>query len=222
MFSRVDKGTFPKRRWKGVTKTLWSLEWLAQRAVPQVARKEKPSFPSSPMASVSRHCMPLACDCWMEQACLVLQDSTFLIAVEQQFSASAMMEAQLALASLMQVVCWASALLISITQWASASLVVQAQRVLASLMASVVSDSFWQRAILKSETCFLQWALREDLVTNRHLKALPTSSWSWITSPGRTLAPSPKVLTGREISLRVRSSGSASSGMLACGDTWEV
>ena len=33
--------------------------------------------------------------------------------------------------------------------------------------------------------------------------------------------PSPKVSTGREISSRVRSSGSASSGMLTCGDTQE-
>ena len=70
MFSRVDKGLFPKRRWKGVTKTPQSLGWLAQRAAPQVVRMERQSFPFSPMASVSRHCMPLACNCWMEQACL--------------------------------------------------------------------------------------------------------------------------------------------------------
>ena len=36
--------------------------------------------------------------------------------------------------------------------------------------------------------------------------------------PWGMLAPSPKVLTGREISSRVRSSGSASSGTLSCGD----
>ena len=52
----------------------------------------------------------------MEQACLVLQDSTFLIAVEQQPSASAMVEAQLALASLIQVACQASASLMRVTQ----------------------------------------------------------------------------------------------------------
>ena len=100
-------------------------------------------------------------------------------------------------------------------------LVVWAQRVLASLMASVVSDSFWQRAISKSKTCFLQWASREDLVTNRHPNALSASFWSWTTSPERTPVSSPEVLTGREISSRVGSSGSASSGMLTCRDTWE-
>ena len=93
------------------------------------------------------------------------------------------------------------------------------QRAFASLMALVVSDSFWQRAISKSESCFLQQALREDLVASRHLKALPASSWSWTTSPGRTLAPSPKVPTSIETSSRVGLSSSASSGMLTCGDT---
>ena len=148
---------FHRSRWKGVTRTPQSLGWLAQRAAPQLVRRERQSFSSSPMASISRCYMPSACDCQMEQACFVPQDSAFLIAIEQQFSTSAMMEAQLALTSLMQVVYQASALLISIAQWASASLVVQAQRVFASLMALVVSDSFWWRAISNSETCFLQW-----------------------------------------------------------------
>ena len=150
------------------------------------------------MASVSRCCMPLACDCWMEWACLAPQDSAFLMATEQQFSTSAMVEAQLALASFIQQACWASASLISLAHWASASLMVWAQRVLASLMASVISNLFWWRAILKSETYFLWWVLREDLVASSCPKALPTSSWSWTISPGRMLAPSPKVLTGGE------------------------
>ena len=154
--------------------------------------------PSSSMASVSRHCIPSACDCWMEWACLAPWDSTFLIAIEQQFSASAMVEAQLALASLIQVACWAYASLMSITRWASAPLMVQAQRAFASLMASVVSNSFWQRAISKSETSFLQQAWREDLVAYGHPNGLLASSWSWITSPGRALAPGPRVSTRRE------------------------
>ena len=78
----------------------------------------------------------------MEQTCSALQDSTFLIAVEQQFSASAMVEVQLALASLIQVACQASASLMRVAQWALASLMVEAQRAFASLMASVISDSF--------------------------------------------------------------------------------
>ena len=97
---------------------------------------------------------------------------------------------------------------------------VWAQRVLASLMASVISDSFWQRAISKSETCFLQWSLRQDLVASSHPKAYPplleVESHLW-----GVLVLNPKVSTGREISSRVRSSGSASSGTLTCRDAWE-
>ena len=52
------------------------------------------------MASVSRCYMPSACNSWMEQAFLEQWDSTFQIAVEQQPSASAMVEAQLANSSL--------------------------------------------------------------------------------------------------------------------------
>ena len=36
---------------------------LAHRAAPHVVRKERQSFPSSPMASISRCYMPSACDC---------------------------------------------------------------------------------------------------------------------------------------------------------------
>ena len=139
---------------------------LAHRAAQQVARKERQSFSSSPMASVSRCCMPSAFDCWMEWACLAMWDSAFLIATEQQFSASAMVEAQLALASLLQVACQDSALLISFAWRTSASLMVWEQRVLGSLMVSMVSDSFWWRAISKYETCFLQQASREGLVAS--------------------------------------------------------
>ena len=133
-------------------------------------------------------------------------DSTFLIATEQQFSTSAMVEAHLVSASLMQVACQASALLISFTWWASASLMVWAQRVLASLMASVVSDLFWWRAISKSETCSLWQASREDLVASSHPKALPALLVVESHPQGRCWHP---VLTGREISSRVRSSDSA-------------
>ena len=132
---------------------------LACRAVLQLARKERWSFPSPSVASITRCCMPSACNCWIEQACLVSWYSAFLIAVEQQFSTSAMMEAWLALASFMQVACWASALLLSVAQWASASLMVQIQRGLASLMALVVSNSIWQRTISKSRlaSCGEHW-----------------------------------------------------------------
>ena len=86
--------------------------------------------------------MPSVCDSWMEWACLAQWDSAFLIAIEQQPSASAMVEAQLALASLIQVVCQASASLMRVVQWALASLMVESQRAFASLITSVVSDSF--------------------------------------------------------------------------------
>ena len=83
MFSRVSKGAFSRRRWKGVISSLWASGELACRPVPQAVRKERWSFPSTSMASISRHCMPSACDSQMEQACLALQDSAFLIVIEQ-------------------------------------------------------------------------------------------------------------------------------------------
>ena len=67
MFSRVDIGAFPISRWKGVTIMPWALGGLAQRAVPQVARKARWSFPSSSMASASRHWMSLVWDCWVSR-----------------------------------------------------------------------------------------------------------------------------------------------------------
>ena len=155
MLSRVDVGAFPSSRWKGVTIIPQASWGLALRAVLQVVRKARQSLFSSSLASASRRWMSLACDCWIEWAWVTLWDSASLIAVDQQFSASAKVCAQLASASLIQAVCWTLALLISTTWWASTSLMVQAQRAFTSLMASVTSDSFWQRAIPKSETCFL-------------------------------------------------------------------
>ena len=54
MLSRVDIGTFPSSRWKGVTIIPWALGGLALRAVLQEARKARKSPLSSSMASASR------------------------------------------------------------------------------------------------------------------------------------------------------------------------
>ena len=62
---------------------------VALRAALQAVRKARQSFPSSSIAFASRHWMSLACDCWVEQALEVSLDSTSLMVVEQQFSASA-------------------------------------------------------------------------------------------------------------------------------------
>ena len=135
----------PWARWKEVISTPQASGGLACRDCSTGGEEgEVQSFPSSSMASISRHCMPSACDSWMEWACLAPWDSAFLIAIEQQPSASAMVEVQLALASLIQVACCqASASLMRVAQWASAPLMVEVQRAFASLMALVVSDSFW-------------------------------------------------------------------------------
>ena len=221
MLSRVDIGAFPSSRWKGVTIIPQASGGLALRAVLQVARKVGHSFFSSSIASASRHWMSLACDCWIEWASKAHHDSTSLIAVEHQFSASAEAWTQLASASLIQVACQIVALLISTTQWASASLIVWAQGAFSSLMALVISDSLLQRAIPKSETCFLWWVSIEDLVTNKYPQTLLASSWSCVTSKEEVSLLGPEVLAGGEgeawVSSRVGSSMSASSGML----NWE-
>ena len=173
------------------------------------------------MASASRCWMSLACDCWIERTCEAPQESASLIAVEQQFSATAKAQAQSASASLIQAACHTLASLISTAQQASTSLVVQAQRAFAALMALVISDSLWQRAIPKSVTSFLWWVSMVDLLTTRHPRALLASSLSWITSKEGASLLGPGVLTGWEgealISSRVGLSISTSSGML----TWE-
>ena len=218
MLSRVDVGAFPSSRWKGVTIIPWASGGLALRAVLQAVRKARQSLLSSSMASASRHWMSLACDCWIEQAWEVPWDSASLITVEQWFSASAKMQAQLASTSLIQVACQTMALLISTAQWVSASLMLWAQRAFDSLMASVVSDSFWQRVIPKSETCFLWWVSIEDLVANKCPRALLASSWSQVTSKEVASLLGPGILTGGEgeawISSRVGYSSSASFGRL--------
>ena len=118
---------------EGVTMILWALGGLALRAEPQMARKARQSILSSSIASASICWMSLACDCWIRQACEAPRDSTSLMAVEQQFSASAKALAQSASASLIQTVCWISASLINTMQQASISLMVQVQRVFAVL-----------------------------------------------------------------------------------------
>ena len=94
------------------------------------------------MASASRQLMSLAWDCWIKWALEALPDSASLMAVEEQFSASAKAWAQLSSIYLIQVVCQTLALLISTVQQVSVSWMVQAQRAFTSLMALVVSDSF--------------------------------------------------------------------------------
>ena len=89
ILSRTDAGTFPSKRWKGVTNIPWTSGVLALRAEAQVARKVRWSIPSSSMASACRHCMFLACDCWIRWACEEPQDCASLMAMEQQLSASA-------------------------------------------------------------------------------------------------------------------------------------
>ena len=83
ILSRVDIGAFPSSRWKEVIIMPWASGGLALRAVPQVVRKARQSFPSSPMASASRHWMSLAWHCWIEQALEAMLDSASLMAVEQ-------------------------------------------------------------------------------------------------------------------------------------------
>ena len=95
MLNRVDVGAFPNSRWYEATIMLWASGGLALRAALQVVRKARQSLPSSSMASTSRHWMSLAWDCWIEWALEVPLDSTSLRAVEQQFSVSAEVQAQL-------------------------------------------------------------------------------------------------------------------------------
>ena len=152
------------------------------------------------------------------QACEAPWDSASMIAVEQQFSATVTVQAQLASASLIQAACQTSSSPISTAQLASMFLMVKAQRVFTSLMALVISDSFWQRAIPKSETCFPQGVLIEDLVANKHPRSRLASSLSQVTSKEGAPPLGPGVSTGREgeawISSRVGSSISRSSGTL--------
>ena len=84
-------------------------------------------------------------------------------------------------------------------------------------MASVISASFWYRAISKSETCFCQWASRNILVISRCPIALLISSWSKTTSSGRVPASAPGVLVGGI----AWSIGLVTSGVATHGDTWE-
>ena len=86
---------------------------LALRAAPQVVRKARQSFPSSSMASASRHWMSLSWACWVDWALEALLDSASLMVVEQQFSTCARAREQSSLISLRQVASWTLALLIS-------------------------------------------------------------------------------------------------------------
>ena len=168
---------------------------LALRAAMQAVREARWSFPSSSMASTSRHQMSLAWDCWIEQALEMLLDSASLMAVEQWFAASAKVRVQSSSISLRQAACQTLASLISAVWQVSTSWMVWVQRAFASLTASVVSDSIWQRAMPKLETCLLCLASREDLVTNRSPRALLASSWRWATSMEVASLLGPWVLT---------------------------
>ena len=82
MLNRVDIGAFPSNRWYGVTIMPQPLGGLALRAAPQVVRKARQSFPSSSIASASRHWMSLTWDCLVEQALEAQLDSASLVVVE--------------------------------------------------------------------------------------------------------------------------------------------
>ena len=104
MLNRVDVGAFASNRWYGVTIMPWPSGGLALRAAPQAVGKVRWSFPSSSMASASRHWMSLAWDCWVEWALEVL-DSASLVVVEQQFSTSSKAREHSSSISFRQVAC---------------------------------------------------------------------------------------------------------------------
>ena len=210
MFRRVAKGMFPMSKGRGPISTPWASRGQACSAVPQVARKERQSLPSSSMASISRCCIPSACDCWMEWACSAQQDPAFLISVVQWVSASVIMEAQLASASQIQVVWWAS------TSNGCYTMGLCLPNGLSGLSLVLM------KGCLKVETCFLRQASREDLVISRHPIALFISSWSKITFLGRALESVPEVLAGGVVGAQTTSAvwsiGSVISGVTACSD----
>ena len=109
---KSGQGHVPMSNWRGPISTPQASGGQACSAIPQAARKERQSLPSSSMASVSRCCISSACKCWMEWTCSIQWDSAFLISAVQQAFASIIIEVQLASASIMIEAQLASASLI--------------------------------------------------------------------------------------------------------------
>ena len=130
-----------------------------------------------------------------------------------------------------------SATLIAAAHMATASQITVMQQALTSLMALAVWASFWQKAVSKSNICFLWQASMAALVVSRCLIALFISSCSWSTSSEKVLWSIPGLVAGYRAAgtlvtsgvsnARVREGewliGTASSGLAACSDAyWEV